>query len=104
MADSRRRQGELCFYGHKESAASAPSAYHEWTAGVGHAVLHLGQQVHAALPITEGERRNLVVWMRSTAWRQAHGCPMCGSTARLLLKAPPDQDGGLDSTHDRTTS
>lgn len=76
--------GELCFYGHKDAATDAPSAHHAWTAGVGHAVLHLGQQVHAALPITEGERRNLVIWMRSTAWRRENGCPMCGSTDRLL--------------------
>ena len=76
--------GELCFYGHKDAAKDAPSAHHAWTAGVGHAVLHLGQQVHAALPITEGERRNLVIWMRSTAWRRENGCPMCGSTDRLL--------------------
>ena len=29
----------------------------------GDAVLHLGGQYHAALPITEGERINMVVWL-----------------------------------------
>ena len=78
--------GELCFYGHKETASASPIAYHEWCdEGVGHAVLHLGAQVHSALPITDGERVNLVMWMRSTAWRKLHGCPMCGETSRLVL-------------------
>ena len=74
-------QGELLFHGRK--ARRAPLVAHEWSAGVGHGVLHVGEQVHAALPITAGERLNLVVWMRSPAHRRAHGCPMCGSTERL---------------------
>jgi len=93
-------EGELCFYGHKDRASAAPTAYHEWTAGVGHAVLHLGQQVHSALPITEGERRNLVVWMRSTAWRQRNGCPMCGARDRLLLGPPAGDAGDDDGLYD----
>lgn len=77
--------GELVFHGHKLSAAAAPRAHHAWDeGGVGHGVLHVGAQVHAALPIGEGERRNLVVWMRSAGWRARHGCPMCGGTDRLL--------------------
>ena len=76
--------GELLFYGHKLSAAGSPAAYHEWRAGVGHGVLHLGAQVHAALPIESGERRNLVVWMRSWKHRRRHGCPMCERSDRLL--------------------
>ena len=75
-------QGELLFHGRK-GAPRAPLVAHEWSAGVGHGVLHVGEQVHAALPITAGERLNLVVWMRSPAHRRAHGCPMCGSTERL---------------------
>jgi hypothetical protein len=82
--------GELVFYGHRLSAGSAPQAHHEWEAegrGVGHGVLHLGAQVHAALPIASGLRRNLVVWMRSRAHRQVAGCPMCGGTDRLILSS-----------------
>ena len=66
------------------SATDAPVAFHEWEAGVGHAVLHLGAQVHAALPIQSGERRNLVIWMRSTSHRKVAGCPMCDRNDRLL--------------------
>ena len=40
--------------------------------------------MHAALPITRGERLNLVVWMRSTDRRKVAGCPMCGETKNLL--------------------
>ena len=80
--------GELVFHGHKDRASSQPVAFHEWSEKgnpkVGHGVLHLGAQVHAALPITCGERRNLVVWMRSTMHRQRAGCPMCGRSDALL--------------------
>ena len=41
-------------------------------------------QVHSALPISEGERLNLVVWMRSARWRREHGCPMCDQTDGLF--------------------
>ena len=51
---------------------------------MGSGVLHLGQHVHSALPITEGERLNLVVWMRSARWRRDHGCPMCDRTVGLF--------------------
>lgn len=77
--------GELLFYGPKGRAAASPLAAHDWTgAGAGHAVLHLGRELHAALPITAGERLNLVMWCRSTRWRRREGCPMCGRTDQLL--------------------
>ena len=79
--------GELVFYGHKESASANPVAYHDWADyGIGHAVLHLGAQVHAALPISGGERFNLVVWMRSSAHRRVAGCPRCGERDRGLIE------------------
>lgn len=71
--------GELAFQN-----APTGDLFYEW-GDVGHAVLHLGRQVHAALPITEGVRENLVIWMRSTAWRKQHGCPMCGMIDDLLI-------------------
>ena len=71
--------GELAFPAHADLRAY----YHAWREA-GHGVLHLGERVHSALPIAAGERENLVVWMRSTEWRQAEGCPMCGRTDQLL--------------------
>ena len=59
--------------------------YYGSTYQVGSGVLHLGQHVHSALPITEGERLNLVVWMRSARWRREHGCPMCDRADGLFL-------------------
>lgn len=40
------------------------------------ALLHRGQHRHGASPITSGERYNLIIWMRSSAVRNAC-CPMC---------------------------
>lgn len=80
-------EGELVFFGHKEGASAVPIAHHDWSeaGGVGHAVLHLGANVHAALPISSGERHNLVMWMRSSEHRRRAGCAMCGATDQLLL-------------------
>lgn len=44
----------------------------------GVAILHRGRELHAALPVSNGTRTNLVVWARSTTHREAMGCPMCG--------------------------
>ena len=94
--------GELTFHGHKGSATLDARAHHAWEgAGVGHGVLHLGAQVHAALPISAGERRNLVVWMRSRAWREANGCAMCGGTERLLGGAGDESEAKSEGQGDR---
>ena len=73
--------GELVFHGGPHGLPS--DTYHEWGT-VGHGVLHLGRQIHSALPNSRGERHNLVVWMRSPKHRRVHGCPMCGRTDLLL--------------------
>ncbi|KAL1524947.1 hypothetical protein AB1Y20_019823 [Prymnesium parvum] len=79
--------GELVFYGPKEDRSASVSAYHEWSRrGVGHGVLHIGRQVHAALPIAHGERLNFVMWLRSSTQRSITGCPMCDQTDRLLTR------------------
>ncbi|KAM9447142.1 2-oxoglutarate and iron-dependent oxygenase domain-containing protein 2 isoform 2-T2 [Clarias gariepinus] len=46
------------------------------------ALLHRGQQMHGALPITSGCRWNLVIWMRASRQRNRL-CPMCDRTPRL---------------------
>lgn len=78
--------GELLFYGDEGPKGAPPTVTaHEWAeAGVGHGVLHLGSRVHAALPITAGERLNLVVWCRSAEQRRTAGCPMCGRADQFL--------------------
>ena len=48
--------------------------------GVG--VLHVGQELHGAMPVISGHRTNLIIWFRSSDIRNK-GCPMCGDTPDL---------------------
>ena len=48
-----------------------------------HGVLHKGSHIHQALPITTGERWNLVVWTRSSSARKEL-CPMCRAPPSLM--------------------
>lgn len=50
---------------------------------IGHGILHRGQQVHGALPITSGERWNLIIWMRASSIRNKQ-CPMCNKEPQLV--------------------
>ncbi|CAG5115391.1 unnamed protein product [Candidula unifasciata] len=50
---------------------------------VGHGILHCARQLHSALPITSGQRYNMVIWMRSSSVRN-HMCPMCGQCPSLV--------------------
>lgn len=46
-------------------------------------ILHRGQHMHGALPITKGERCNLIIWMRSSRIRNSL-CPMCNEKPKLV--------------------
>ncbi|XP_035218960.1 2-oxoglutarate and iron-dependent oxygenase domain-containing protein 2-like isoform X2 [Stegodyphus dumicola] len=59
---------------------------------VGYGILHRGQQLHGALPISAGERHNLIFWMRSSSIRNKK-CPMCNS--KPLLVACNDYGDGF---------
>ncbi|GIY53781.1 2-oxoglutarate and iron-dependent oxygenase domain-containing protein 2 [Caerostris extrusa] len=48
----------------------------------GYGIFHRGQQLHGALPITKGERHNIILWMRSSSVRNKL-CPMCNSSPVL---------------------
>ncbi|XP_028852210.1 2-oxoglutarate and iron-dependent oxygenase domain-containing protein 2 isoform X2 [Denticeps clupeoides] len=50
---------------------------------VSQGVLHRGQQMHGALPISAGVRWNLIVWMRSSQERNKM-CPMCSKKPTLV--------------------
>lgn len=45
-------------------------------------LLHRGQHMHGALPISSGQRWNLIVWMRASQERNKL-CPMCKRTPTL---------------------
>ena len=51
---------------------------HEYCQGI----LHRGSHIHEALPITSGERWNLIIWARSSKVRNDK-CPMCASKPKL---------------------
>lgn len=50
---------------------------------VGRGILHRGLHRHGAMPISFGERYNLIIWMRSSAVRNRL-CPMCGQSPELV--------------------
>ncbi|XP_033106963.1 2-oxoglutarate and iron-dependent oxygenase domain-containing protein 2-like [Anneissia japonica] len=48
-----------------------------------HGLIHRGQHMHGALPISHGERYNLIIWMRSSRVRNKL-CPMCDRKPQLI--------------------
>ncbi|XP_043548538.1 2-oxoglutarate and iron-dependent oxygenase domain-containing protein 2 isoform X4 [Chiloscyllium plagiosum] len=50
---------------------------------VSYGLLHRGQHCHGALPISSGERWNLIIWMRSSPVRNEL-CPMCNKKPELM--------------------
>ncbi|XP_048467176.1 2-oxoglutarate and iron-dependent oxygenase domain-containing protein 2 isoform X1 [Rhincodon typus] len=50
---------------------------------VSYGLLHRGQHCHGALPISSGERWNLIIWMRSSPVRNEL-CPMCNRKPELV--------------------
>lgn len=64
-------------------------------------LLHRGQHMHGALPISSGTRWNLIIWMRASYERNKL-CPMCGKKPTLV-----ESDGygdGFTMDSDETSS
>ena len=61
-------------------------------------VLHRGQHMHGAMPIEQGERYNLIIWMRSSSVRNRL-CPMCDRKPELV-SASGFADGFTQETVD----
>lgn len=70
------------------------------------AIIHLGRQRHGADDIAAGERLNLIVWARSSAFRGAAAYGLCapdgypqeeedGSPEKLCLSKSNDRDYAL---------
>ena len=59
----------------------------------GYGILHRGQHMHGAMPISgdDSERHNLIMWMRSSSVRN-QSCPMCGNPPSLI-EQPYGGDG-----------
>ena len=98
LGESGFRGGGLRFYGDKwcQRRREQPIEYQH---KVGHAVLHAGSELHAALPLEAGctgLRTNVVLWARSVQHRREKGCPMCGDTRHLRF-CVHDDDGNICS-------
>eukprot|EP00927_Polykrikos_kofoidii_P051546 TRINITY_DN45340_c0_g1_i1.p1 TRINITY_DN45340_c0_g1~~TRINITY_DN45340_c0_g1_i1.p1 ORF type:complete len:386 (-),score=60.98 TRINITY_DN45340_c0_g1_i1:38-1126(-) len=49
----------------------------------GHGVLHSARVMHQADPVLSGRRENLILWCRSSGFRNEH-CPMCSREPRCV--------------------
>ncbi|XP_069190150.1 2-oxoglutarate and iron-dependent oxygenase domain-containing protein 2 isoform X1 [Procambarus clarkii] len=70
-----------------------------YTHKLGKGLLHRGQQLHGALPISDGVRYNLIVWMRSSQVRNEL-CPMCDEKPILVPVKHGYGDGFIVNTAD----
>eukprot|EP00933_Yihiella_yeosuensis_P042628 TRINITY_DN37270_c0_g1_i1.p1 TRINITY_DN37270_c0_g1~~TRINITY_DN37270_c0_g1_i1.p1 ORF type:complete len:604 (-),score=104.76 TRINITY_DN37270_c0_g1_i1:283-1965(-) len=52
--------------------------------GLGTMLLHPGEMLHEVLPLTEGERQGLIIWLRSDDFRRKSGCALCRRSDRLI--------------------
>ncbi|KAM9330887.1 2-oxoglutarate and iron-dependent oxygenase domain-containing protein 2 [Gastrophryne carolinensis] len=66
----------------------------------GQGILHRGQQFHGALPISSGERWNLILWMRASSVRNKL-CPMCHEEPQLIETVGPGDGFTLTEKEDR---
>uniref|UniRef100_UPI00358E3A6C 2-oxoglutarate and iron-dependent oxygenase domain-containing protein 2 isoform X1 n=1 Tax=Myxine glutinosa TaxID=7769 RepID=UPI00358E3A6C len=62
-----------------ENETEFQAVAHQLTFGI----LHCGQHRHGALPLSAGERWNLIVWLRASCVRNLY-CPMCASKPELV--------------------
>lgn len=51
-------------------------------------LLHPGEMLHEVLPLTAGQRMGLIIWMRCDAYREEHGCPLCGQKDQFIRLHP----------------
>nr|XP_046242261.1 2-oxoglutarate and iron-dependent oxygenase domain-containing protein 2 isoform X2 [Scatophagus argus] len=75
-------EGNLYFGDMKQvplSETECTEVEHRVTEGL----LHRGQHMHGALPISSGQRWNLIIWMRSSEERNKL-CPMCNKRPTLV--------------------
>ncbi|XP_035691918.1 2-oxoglutarate and iron-dependent oxygenase domain-containing protein 2-like [Branchiostoma floridae] len=75
-------EGSLYFGNMRQVVQSQPS-YREHKHRPTYGLLHRGQHKHGAMPIDEGERYNLIIWMRSSKVRNQL-CPMCDQKPTLV--------------------
>lgn len=83
---------ELAMYHHarvKHPQQESLVSYKWRVSRAGNMLLHPGEMLHEVKPLESGDRMGLIVWLRSTRWREREGCPLCGSSERLLYEIGP---------------
>ncbi|KAL0979182.1 hypothetical protein UPYG_G00181830 [Umbra pygmaea] len=75
-------EGNL-YFGDMRQVPLSETACTEVEHRVTEGLLHRGQQMHGALPISSGQRWNLIVWMRASQERN-NLCPMCNKRPTLV--------------------
>jgi len=81
--------GEL-FFTHMKNEGSNEK-YHVVEHNQGKGVLHRGAHFHGAMPLDEGERYNMIIWMRASSVRNKT-CPMCNNIPNIV-ETQGDGDG-----------
>lgn len=74
--------GDL-YFGDMRTEQSRDTQYKGYKHQLYMGLLHRGQHMHGAKPISSGERYNLIIWMRSSKVRNDL-CPMCDGIPQLM--------------------
>jgi len=89
--------GELYLSSMAEEPTTESRQVYRHQGGAG--VLHRGQHLHGAMPIEEGERYNLIIWLRSSEVRNQR-CPMCRRRPSVLPLTYGTGDGFVQYAED----
>ncbi|XP_071945906.1 2-oxoglutarate and iron-dependent oxygenase domain-containing protein 2-like isoform X2 [Antedon mediterranea] len=76
-------EGSLYFGGMRHQRGIEEPQRTEYCHKPTYGLIHRGQHMHGALPIADGERYNLIIWMRSSKIRNKL-CPMCDNKPQLI--------------------
>ncbi|XP_072299267.1 2-oxoglutarate and iron-dependent oxygenase domain-containing protein 2 isoform X2 [Eucyclogobius newberryi] len=71
------------YFGNMRQVSLSESECVEVEHRVTEGLLHRGQHMHGALPISSGQRWNLIIWMRASQVRNIQ-CPMCQRKPSLI--------------------
>lgn len=71
------------YFGNMRTEQQPNTAFTEYKHKLTHGLIHRGQHMHGAMPITDGERYNLIMWLRGSKIRNSL-CPMCKNTPELI--------------------
>ncbi|XP_050409898.1 2-oxoglutarate and iron-dependent oxygenase domain-containing protein 2 [Patella vulgata] len=85
IALGKQFTGSGLYFGDMKSNSGkvSTSGFTKYDHQLGVGLLHRGQHMHGASPLTSGERYNIIIWMRSSEIRNKL-CPMCNKRPTLV--------------------